>query len=152
KIVHDITQMEQKRGAVGRTRRVEVLGEMIRDADLVSVLADVRGAGVAGDVKDHLARSLKALHDRRSVGAERRLQRVQIAGRASGLGEGDDVLGQKVLDLFVQPLVRRVRNLQHRRVGTGNTLGEDGPPNEKLGQGATSSSWHDALRDSFRMW
>ena len=105
---------------------MNVVGDLVEDADLITILADVGTSRVAQGVKhdpDVLPDLPDDLWPSRAKGAR---QLINFLRRDARLFETDDVLEEKLLDDFVLGVVRRMPGREVARVRSDHTFVEDG--------------------------
>jgi hypothetical protein len=125
-VVDHVSEVIQEAGPVRDSGRVNVVGNLVEDADLITIFADVGTSRVAQGVKHDPAVLLDLLDDLWPSRAKGARQFINFLKRDARLFETDDVLEEKLLDDFVLGVVRRVPGREVARVRTDHTFAEDG--------------------------
>lgn len=116
--------MEEKRRAVGIVRAAAIHGDLIRDAELIKVLARIGGPRIAACVKDDLSRILDLLDQLSSMTAVGVLELNQVVVGAPRFFEAHDILFQEILDFVVYRIVARMLGLEPGRICRRHLLAE----------------------------
>src|SRR5271170_7911405 len=141
-VINHVAEMIKKGRPVGRTRGVQVAGDLIRHFDLVRVSMDAGSPRVADHLKDYLLRGLNSLCDLSSVRSPCGLEAVKIAGIATRRAETHRIFGEKALNLLVELRVRRLRYFELSGIRSWNTFVENRLAENGLRQRSIRFSWH----------
>src|SRR6516164_118639 len=124
KIVDDVAEMEEECRAVCIVRSPAIHGDLIRDSELIEVLAHIGGPRIAECVKDDLSRILDLLDELSSMTAVGVLELKKVVVGTPRFFEAHDVLLQELLDFVVYRIIARVLGLESSGVRPRDVLGE----------------------------
>src|SRR5262249_20195973 len=141
--VDDVAEMEDECRAVCIVRAAAIHGDLIRDPELIEVLARIGGPRVAECMKDDLCRMVDLLDDLWCMTAGGVIELHMVVVGAPGFFEAYDLLLQQILDLVEHRGVARMLGREPGRIRRRRLLAEVRLMKDRLWYPCMRVPWHD---------
>jgi hypothetical protein len=144
-VVDHVAEMVQERGTFGRTRRMKVVGNAIRDFDFGGVGGLLGGSAVSDHVEGDALGGVDGVDDVGAVRSPGIREGEQLGGLAGALIETHRLGFEKCIHLFRVELLVVGRDRELRGIGSGHFFLEDRLAEQRPRQRCLGFSWHEGI-------